>query len=280
MYAEMRKGPTSPNGGLYIEMAHLGPERVAKQFKGMVQRCADCGFDLAGGRVEVVPTAHYLMGGVICEADTSTEIPRLYVAGEDAGGMHGANRLGGNGVANSTVYGGIAGDVIAAAAMDLAFLEPDEAAIAAEIERALYPLAKPRGDINRLREKLLDLMWDKVGVIRSAEQLAAAAAGLAELDAELCETGLGGQPLDFNLTWHDWLNLRSLLDVSRAITLAALTRENSRGAHYRTDFPDQGDLHASAYTVVRQKHGELLVGEEPVTFSIVAPGQSLLTEAA
>ena len=86
----------------------------AKQFKGMVERCADCGFDLAGGLVEVVPTAHYFMGGVVCGVDTSTELPGLFVAGEDAGGAHGANRLGGNGVANSTVFGGIAGETMAA----------------------------------------------------------------------------------------------------------------------------------------------------------------------
>ena len=112
MYAEMRAGRTTPNGGLYIKMGHLGPENVRKQFKGMVERCADCGFDLAGGLVEVVPTAHYFMGGVVCNVDTSTELPGLFVAGEDASGMHGANRLGGNGVANSTVFGGIAGDTM------------------------------------------------------------------------------------------------------------------------------------------------------------------------
>ncbi len=94
MYAEMRAGRTTPNGGLYIKMSHLGPENVRKQFKGMVERCEDCGFDLAGGLVEVVPTAHYFMGGVECRVDTSTEVPGLFVAGEDASGMHGANRLG------------------------------------------------------------------------------------------------------------------------------------------------------------------------------------------
>ena len=78
----------------------------------MVKRCADSGFDLASGLVEVVPTAHYLMGGIVVDVDTRTSLPGLYVAGEDAGGAHGSNRLGGNGVANSTVYGGIAGDVM------------------------------------------------------------------------------------------------------------------------------------------------------------------------
>ena len=83
IYDEMRKGNTTPNGGVYISMSHLGPADVAEKFKGMVKRCADCGFDLAAGRVEVVPTAHYFMGGLVCDPDTRTELPGLYVAGED-----------------------------------------------------------------------------------------------------------------------------------------------------------------------------------------------------
>jgi fumarate reductase flavoprotein subunit len=261
-------------------MSHLGASKVAKMFKGMVTRCADCGFDLAGGLVEVVPTAHYFMGGVICEPNTSTEISRLYVAGEDAGGVHGANRLGGNGVANSTVYGAIAGDVMAAAAPGFAFLEPDEEIIAAEIGRALTPIEKPSGDLNGLRERLLDLMWDDVGVVRNERQLTSALGGLAELRSELLTVGLGEQGLEFNLTWHDWLNLRSLLHTSEAIALAALNRQNSRGAHYREDFPEAGDLHTSTFTVVRQTGEAMSVEAEPVEFSIVEPGQSLLNHAA
>src|SRR6185369_7902133 len=111
MYSEIQKKNTTPHGGLYISMAHLGPDRVAREFKGMVERCADCGFDLAGGLVEVVPTAHYMMGGVEVRGDCSTALPGLFVAGEDSGGVHGANRLGGNGVANSTGFGAVAGDV-------------------------------------------------------------------------------------------------------------------------------------------------------------------------
>src|SRR5690349_13224943 len=110
----IRKGHASPNGGVYISMGHLGADNVRREFKGMVERCADCGFDLAGGKVEVIPTAHYMMGGVQFNTDCSTEMPGLYAAGEDTGGVHGANRLGGNGVANSTVFGGLAGDSMAA----------------------------------------------------------------------------------------------------------------------------------------------------------------------
>src|ERR1700719_250000 len=143
IYAEMKAGRTTPNGGVYIKMGHLGPAKVAKEFKGMVDRCRDCGFDLAGGLVEVVPTAHYFMGGVICSADTSTQWPGLFVAGEDASGMHGANRLGGNGVANSTVFGGIAGDVRPGwLAAPRAMRPPDEDVLAAEMSRALHPFAR------------------------------------------------------------------------------------------------------------------------------------------
>src|SRR4029077_4141545 len=113
MIAEIRRGNTTPNGGLWIDIRHLGAADVRRLFKGMVERCADCGFDLAGGLVEVIPTAHYMMGGVEFAPDCSTQLKGLFVAGEDAGGVHGANRLGGNGVANSTVYGAVAGDVMA-----------------------------------------------------------------------------------------------------------------------------------------------------------------------
>ena len=139
---------------------------------------------------------------------------------------------------------------------------------------------KPRGDLNALRERLADVMWDDVGVIRTPAQLASARQAVSQIQAELRETGLAGQSLEFNLTWHDWLNLQSLLEISQVIALAAEARDNSRGAHYREDHPDQGDLDSSTFTVVRRTDGELGVENRPVVFSIVKPGQSLLNEAA
>ena len=117
IFREMRAGRTTPQRRRATSRCTTsGPENVRRQFKGMVDRCADCGFDLAGGLVEVVPTAHYMMGGVVFRPDCATELEGLFAAGEDTGGVHGANRLGGNGVANSTVFGGIAGEVMAALA--------------------------------------------------------------------------------------------------------------------------------------------------------------------
>ena len=279
IYAEMRKANASPNGGVYISMAHLGPAMVAKKFKGMVKRCADCGFDLAGGLVEVVPTAHYFMGGVVVDPDTRTEMSGLYVAGEDAGGAHGSNRLGGNGVANSTVYGGVAGDVMGRD-VDLTGVlpDPDAEVLEAEIARARAPLGKPAGDVHALRGRLMDAMWDDVGVMRDAEGLERGLVKLADIRAELAETGISGDTLAFNLTWHDWLNLASLIETSEVITRAALSRENSRGAHFREDFPDQGDLDTSYFTVARQTGDVLKVDRAPVRFTIVRPGETILDE--
>ncbi len=281
MFSEMRAGRTSPNGGLYISMAHLGPERVRKEFKGMVERCADCGFDLAGGLVEVVPTAHYMMGGVEFAPDCTTVLPGLFVAGEDSGGVHGANRLGGNGVANSTVFGAVAGDSMAEWVRGRELREPDREAIAAAMARCERPFAGgSQGNLEAMRERLYDTMWDKAGIIRDAAGLAAAAQELERIDAELDGCALADTSRAFDLAWHDWMNLKSLTAVSRAICAAALARTDSRGAHFRSDHPEPGALEHSTYTSVRQAGERIEVAMKPVAFTRVQPGETLLKNAA
>jgi fumarate reductase flavoprotein subunit len=279
IYAEMRAGRTSPNGGVYIQMSHLGPDKVRKQFKGMVERCGDCGFDLAAGRVEVVPTAHYMMGGVVFRPDCTTELEGLFAAGEDTGGVHGANRLGGNGVANSTVFGGIAGATMAAwATRNPDLREPDEAAIARSIADHELPFSRDPGDLHAIREALYECMWLDVGILRTAEGLQRAQRRLAELEAQLARTGIPAGDRAYNLSWHDWMNLRSLIAVSRVIAAAALVREDSRGAHFREDFPSPGNLATSSFTVARMRDGTLGLGREPVRFERVRPGETILQD--
>jgi len=283
IYQEMLAGNVTPMGGVYLQMSHLGAGEVRRQFKGMVERCADCGFDLAGGRVEVVPTAHYMMGGIEFEPDCSSALPGLYVAGEDSGGVHGANRLGGNGVANSTVFGRIAGRSMGArVAAGGGLEEPDPGAIEAAAGAALAPLGARRGDLPGLREALSTVMWERVGILRDGAGLAAAAGELAALDAELDHTGIGSGERAFNLAWHDWLNLKSLVLVSRVVTEAARARTDSRGAHFRSDHPRSGAEHASAFTRVRLAADGvgLEVATQPVAFTRVRPGESLVREEA
>ena len=276
----IRQGFASPHGGVFIEMGHLGPDNVRRQFKGMVERCADCGFDLAGGRVEVIPTAHYMMGGVVFAVDCTTPMPRLYAAGEDTGGVHGANRLGGNGVANSTVFGGLAGDSIAArTATTGALPEIDRAALEGAVARLEAPFGQARGNLEGIRRALYEVMWDDVGILRSADGLARARAALEDLGREVAQTGIGDGERRYNLTWMDRLNLENLILVSRAICAAASARTDSRGAHFREDFPAASDLVSSRYTVAKLVGGAIKIDAEPVVFTRVKPGETLIEPA-
>jgi fumarate reductase flavoprotein subunit len=278
---QVRKELATKNGGVHIQMSHLGPENVAKLFKGMVERCADCGFDLAGGLVEVVPTAHYMMGGVMFDLDCRTSMPRLYAAGEDTGGVHGANRLGGNGVANSTVFGGIAGAAMARAVQrEGSLAEPDVRAIEESIERAFSPLGRPAGDLNEIRESLMETMWNDVGILRTGEGLARGAAALHDLGDQVGRCGVHDNDRRYNLTWTDRLNLENLIQVSRTICAAAQARTDSRGAHFREDHPVASDLATSRYTVVRTQDKDIQVTTEPVHFTRVQPGHTLLDAPA
>ena len=279
IFREMRAGRTTPHGGVYLQMHHLGPDQVRRQFRGMVERCADCGFDLAGGLVEVVPTAHYMMGGVVFRPDCSTSLTGLFAAGEDTGGVHGANRLGGNGVANSTVFGGIAGESMAAwVHLNSQSRAPDEAAIKASVAAHEVPFRQSPGNLDAIREALYECMWNDVGILRNAEGLERGLTRLVELDVELSSVGVADDDRVFNIAWHDWLNLKNLISISRLITIAASARDDSRGAHFREDFPDTGELSSSTYSIVRQCDGAIEILREPVSFTRVKPGHTLIRE--
>jgi fumarate reductase flavoprotein subunit len=260
-------------------MSHLGPENVRQQFKGMVERCADSGFDLANELVEVVPTAHYMMGGLVFKKDCSTDLPGLFAAGEDTGGVHGANRLGGNGVANSTVFGGIAGESMARWVSSRQLSECNMDEVAASIQAHEAPLKKAAGDIEVIRDALAASMWDDVGISRTRESLLRANKNLKGLSSQLQQIGVGDIDRAYSNTWQDWMNLQNLILVSQAVTEAAIARENSRGAHYRDDFPEPGSFENSFYTAVNFKNQELKIENRPVQFTMIKPGQTILVEA-
>src|SRR5690606_1059787 len=191
------------------------------------------------------------------------------------------NRLGGNGVANSTVFGGIAGDSMAQWLRSQAgFRAPDESAIARSVAEHEAPFAQAAGDLEQIRDALYECMWSDVGILRTGEGLRRALQILAGLEEQLARTGVAGGDRAYNLAWHDWLNLQNLIAVSRVIATAALAREDSRGAHFREDFPETRDLARSAFTVVTENaSGRLELRREPVAFTRVRPGETLLTDA-
>jgi fumarate reductase flavoprotein subunit len=281
MFEQMRAGKTGPNGGVFLTMRHLDPAMVRGTFKGMVERCADVGFDLVGGMVEVTPTAHYMMGGVRFGQDCATGLEGLYAAGEDTGGAHGANRLGGNGVANSTVFGGIAGAAMARWVRQAgAHRAPDMAAVDAAIAATTAPLQRPPGDLESIREALYESMWADAGIIRDAAGLARAAGKLDELDRQLDRTGVKSGALAYSMAWQDWLNLKSLVLTSRAIVAAAQARTDSCGAHFREDFPREPDPAQASFTEARLDGATIRIARQPVAFTRVKPGETLLKGAA
>ena len=212
------QGLCEPHGGVFIEMGHLGPENVRRQFKGMVERCADCGFDLAGGprRGDPDRALHDGRRRLLRRLQQPT-MPRLFAAGEDTGGVHGANRLGGNGVANSTVFGGIAGDAMASfvGKHTGALPEPDKAVLAAALERAFAGSAARAAISKACAIALLSTMWEDAGILRTRERLRARASDARGARARHRRhgDGLGGPA--FNLTFMDRLNLENL-DPRRA----------------------------------------------------------------
>jgi fumarate reductase flavoprotein subunit len=176
------------------------------------------------------------------------------------------------------VFGGVAGETMAVwVKRTQRAREPDRRALDAAMAACRHPLGQPPGDLAFSRETLWDLLWRDVGILRDANGLARARESLVELDQQLDRTGVDGSDLRFNLTWHDWLNLKSLVLVSRAITEAAAARENSCGAHFREDHPERGPPEQSAYTRISLEEGRFRVTTAPVAFTRVRPGRTLLT---
>jgi fumarate reductase flavoprotein subunit len=269
-FLEVQNGRGTPNGGVWIDVSHLGAAMVERSFRGMVKRCRDFGRDLAREPVEVGPTAHFMMGGVVIDRDCRTAIEGFFVAGEDAGGVHGANRLGGNGVADSTVFGGIAGDRMAQWVIGRPLPPMAEAAVEEEARRAVAPLgASGGGDLYALQAGLRDLMWERVGLIRDGPSLRAALAEIDTIGSRLARASVPGGPA-FNLAWHDWLNLGSQVAAARLIAASALERAESRGSHYRSDCP-RTEVEPRVVCVEAGGGGALRVWTEPVGLTRYRP---------
>ena len=270
-FLEVTEGRGTPNDGVWIDVSHLGAEVVERNFRGMVRRCRDFGRDLAREPVEVGPTAHFMMGGVVVDPDCRTAMDGLFAAGEDTGGVHGANRLGGNGVAESTVFGGIAGDVMAAFVAGRARPRVSGAALADAAARTRAPLAGGDAvELYAIQRELRDVMWERAGLVRDAEGLASAAAAIERLHERLPAARVPGHGA-LNTAWQDSLNLDSQLTAARLIIASALARRESRGAHWRRDYPAPAATPPASVRVAAGADGTPAVWLEPVRMTRAQP---------
>ncbi len=269
-FMEIMAGRGTPNGGVFIDASVLGPEFVKKNFPGMVERCRDYGFDLANGPVEVSPTGHFFMGGIRIDPDCHSSLEGLYAAGEDAGGVHGANRLGGNGIADSCVYGGVAGDSMV---NDLPGRERspfDEKQVEEIIKKVEAPLLREGPDLYALRDRMRVSNWEKIGIIREEKGIQEGLAAVLDLKEQMEKVGApGGKAC--NIFWNDWLNMRNLLDASEMVGRSALERRESRGAHYRSDFPQKNNQEFLRNFFIKRENGNLKIYDRPVNLNRLKP---------
>jgi len=271
-YLEIVEGRGTPAGAVLLDLSHLGAAMVEREFPGMVERSRAAGYDLATGPVEVSPTAHFLMGGIRIDEECRTTVPGLYAAGEDAGGVQGGNRLGGNGVAESLVFGALAGDVLTEAVVGTADTEPDPDTVRTAVDALSAPLGREGTgeDVFALTERLQALMWATAGVVRTGPGLREALAALADVAARADRVGVHRRP-SMNQEWMQALNLRSMVTVSTLIARAALERTESRGSHFRADHPDRDDARWLRHVVLTRTADGPAVTTRPVRITRLRP---------
>ena len=264
--SEVKAGRGSPHGGAFLDISHRGEEAILKKLPSMHHQFKElAGVDISKEPMEVGPTAHYVMGGVLVDAETQeSTVPGLFACGETASGLHGANRLGGNSLSDLIVFGKRAGEFAAKRAKDLAQPSINVADVNRAIEEMLAPFENVGGENPGLiYDDLRDMMQAKVGIIRTEKELLEALDDLKDLE-ERSRTAYPGSSRKYNSGWHQALDLKNMVDVSIAATLAAITREESRGGHTRDDFPTpEDDYWGNTVNIINMENGEIKIRQEP-----------------
>ena len=265
IYTEVREGRGTPHGGAFLDISHKPAEYVKRKLPSMYHQFKELAdVDITKGPMEVGPTCHYMMGGIRVDPETGqSSVPGLFAAGEAAGGLHGANRLGGNSLSDLVVFGRRAGFAAAEHAKKTATPTLDEAQIADAERHVLAPFDRPDGESPyQIHHDLQETMQDLVGIFRTEEDLKKALVELEKLKARAARMRVEGSRL-FNPGWHLSRDLQCMLTVSEACTLAALARQESRGAHSRLDFPKTEDAWGKKNHVIVKKDGAMTLFEVP-----------------
>ena len=265
--SEVKAGRGSPHGGAFLDISHRGEEAILKKLPSMHHQFKElAGVDISKEAMEVGPTAHYVMGGVLVDAESQeTTVPGLFACGETASGLHGANRLGGNSLSDLIVFGKRAGEYSAKRAKDLAQPSINESQVEDAIKVMLEPFNNEGGENPGLiYDDIRDMMQSKVGIIRTREELDEAIIDLKDFEERRISC-YPGSSRKYNSGWHQALDLKNMLDISYAATLAAITREESRGGHTRDDFPvPDDDYWGNTINIIWMEDGEIKIRQEPV----------------
>jgi succinate dehydrogenase / fumarate reductase flavoprotein subunit len=265
--AEVKAGRGSPHGGVFLDIAsRRDAESIKRRLPSMYHQFKELAdVDITKEPMEVGPTAHYMNGGVRVDADTAaTAVPGLFAAGEVAGGLHGANRLGGNSLSDLVVFGRRAGLYAAQYAKSFRGTPTmDAGQVEALARECLEPFERSGGENPyAIHQDLQECMQSLVGIIRTEGELKKALEELASLRERCGRIKIDGNR-NFNPAWHLALDLRSLLTVSEVVTRAALERKESRGGHTRDDYPKADPELGKVNVVVRKAGEELTVVREP-----------------
>jgi succinate dehydrogenase / fumarate reductase flavoprotein subunit len=272
---EVREGRGSPHGGVYLDIAWIGKklpnaaEHIKKKLPSMYHQFQQlAGIDITKEPMEVGPTTHYIMGGIKVDGDTQmSTVPGLFAAGECAAGLHGANRLGGNSLSDLLVFGKRAGEHAAAFAKSHAAPRIDEGTLESAASRVLAPFQRGSGGEGpyRIQQELQTLMQEKVGIVRREAEMEEALVGIERLVKRAGAVGVAGNR-EYNPGWHTAIDLDSMLTCAEAITRSALMRKESRGGHFRDDYPEKAAEFGTFNILCRKgSDGRLAVLREPIT---------------
>ncbi len=240
IYQEIIEGRGSENGGVYLDITHLDDDLIDEKLETMVLQFENVGVDIKNEPIEVAPTAHHFMGGIKIKSDASTSLPNLFACGEVCGGVHGANRLGGNALADTQVFGKIAGES-ASKAIKNSELKSNDEMVLKEKERIEDIIKEGSIKANDFKENIKKLMWEKVAIVRDEKTLNQALKELQEMQKDLNKLDVGFKE-QYNTELLTALEVINMVKICILIVKSAILRRESRGAHFRSDFPESIDV--------------------------------------
>jgi len=274
IYTEIKEGRSGPHGGIFADMTYHEPGFIARMQPALYETYQKIGIDPEKDYLEVAPTCHFIMGGVKVDENWQSAVPGLFVAGETAAGMHGANRLSQNALAELLVTGARAGKASAkfSASTIRPIVDPRETLVATELANQMLGREEGVRPID-LRKRLRQLMWEKVNVFRTESDLRSALEELKEFESELGKQSLNLKSRHYNQELVQGLENYFLVTVAQCVATAALNRTESRGAHYRDDYPETDNRNWLQHLVIHGSDGEIKMEKVPVDLREIRPDE-------